>query len=509
MGSKQFRVPLPTVLSLLSLGLLILLLGTRLQLSLVRYFDADELAYLHWAHNVFSGQLPYRDFLLYVPPGFLYVLAPVYMFFQGTMPLIAGRVFAFCIFVAMVGATSLLFWRVRRSWVALWAGIILVFLPLPADKLLEIRPDTLATLLALIGMLYQCDALRGHTRYASWTLSGFWYSASVLILPKTVPQIAVAYVISLLWMFWGTGTRSERIRALGRFALGSAVPIGVFMLWIALIAKDWRGVETVMYSLTRLPFEVNRIGEKYPILQWQFFYPNVTYYGAMGWNIGLLTNHSIWMIGLLVGVVRLVTPYIPNGKSGVWTELLIAGSLIAHSSAFIYGYPMRHAQYLIPIAVFVAFYAADLLDIAWKNFSRLRHGGVVCAVGFIVLALVVMRVSGTVNGPKFKLTNREDIAILMHVLATIPRDAYVLDLVGSTIYFQDPYPVCCVPFGQWLPYLSRPLPGLAGRLETTGTRYVYQGRLGRLTTLPESDQTYIRTHFSPLSGDSSFLVRNK
>ncbi len=509
MQLKQFRVPFPRVLGLVSFGLLVALLFIRLQLSLVRYFDADELAYLHWAHNVFSGVLPYRDFLLYVPPGFLYVFAPVYMFFSGTMPLIAGRVLAFCIFVAVVGITSLLFWRVRRTWVALWAGIILVFLPLPADKLLEIRPDTLATLLALIGLLYQCEAMFSSTRYASWTLAGFWYSASVLILPKTMPQIAVACVISLLWMFWGNGKMNERLRALSRFVLGSAIPIGVFMLWIAMISKDWRGVETVIYSLTRLPFEVNRIGEKYPILQWQFFYPNVTYYGAPGWNVGLIINHVVWMIGLLVGVVRFVTPYIPNGKPGVWTELLIAGSLIAHSSAFIYGYPMRHAQYLIPIAVFVAFYAADMIDITWKYFTRLRNGGAVFTVGFIVLVYVVMRVSGQVNGLKFRLTNREDIAILERMLVTIPKDAYVLDLVGSTIYFKDPYPVCCVPFGQWEPYLSRPLPGLAGRLETTGTRYVYQGRLGRLTTLPESDQAYIRAHFSPLAGDSGLLVRTK
>lgn len=509
MQLKQIRVLFIIATGLIVSGLLIFLLSMRLQLSLVRYFDADEMAYLHWAHNAFAGLLPYRDFLQYVPPGFLYVLAPLYMFFEGTAVLIAGRVLAFCIFVATSTVISLIFWRVRHSGMAVWAAIMLVFLPLPADKVLEIRPDTLATALALLGLYWHIAALRSTKGYADWMMAGFWYGASLLILPKTLPQIAVAGLVSVLWAVWGDGTRVYKVRALPLLAAGMLIPAGIFALWIGATSRSWVGVMTAVYSLTKLPFEVNRIGEVFGMAPDLFFYPNATYYGQPGWSAGLLVNHAVWFIGLMTGCLRLVTPFLPGARKGVFTELLIAGSLLVQAAVFIYGYPLRHAQYLIPVAVFVSFYAADALFIAWNILCRLRGGAVMGVACMLMFVYGMWNITVSVNTTKFALTNREDIGILERALHTIPKDAYVLDLVGSTLYYKDPYYVCCVPFGQWEPYLSRELPDLVSALETTGTQYVYQGRLERVNTLSLRDKAYIRTHFSPLFGDSSFLVRNK
>jgi hypothetical protein len=287
------------------------------------------------------------------------------------------------------------------------------------------------------------------------------------------------------------------------------IPAGIFALWIGVISGSWDVVMTAVYSLTKLPFEVNRIGEVFGMAPDLFFYPNATYYGQPGWSAGLSANHVIWFIGLMTGCLRLVTPFLSGGRKGVFAELLIAGSLLAQVSVFIYGYPLRHAQYLIPVAVFVSFYAADALFIARNMLSRVRGGAAIGAAGLLVLIYGMWSITVSVATPKFALTNREDIGILERAMRTIPKNAYVLDLVGSTLYFKDPYYVCCVPFGQWEPYLSRELPDLASALVTTGTQYVYQGRLERVATLSLRDKTYIRTHFSPLSGDSSFLVRNK
>lgn len=509
MQLKQIRVLFIILSGLAVSGLLIFLLGVRLELSLVRYFDADEMAYLHWAHNVYSGLLPYRDFLQYVPPGFLYILAPVYVFFEGTSVLMAGRIAAFCIFMAMTGLLFAIFWRARHSKMAVWAAIMLLFLPVPADKLLEIRPDTLATALALLGLYWHIEALRGTKGYVRWTMAGFWYGVSLLILPKTLPQIAVAGLVSVLWCVWGDGTRGYKVRALVQLAAGMGIPAGIFAVWIGVTARSWIVVMTAVYSLAKLPFEVNRIGEVFGMAPDLFFYPNATYYGQPGWSAGLLANHVVWFIGLMTGCFRLVTPFLPGGRKGVFTELLIAGSLLAQVAVFIYGYPLRHAQYLIPIAVFVSFYAADALFIVRHTLSRLRGGAVIIYAGTLMLIFGMWNSTVSVNTPKFALTNREDIGILERALRTIPKNAYVLDLVGSTLYYKDPYYVCCVPFGQWEPYLSRTLPDLASALEKTGTQYVYQGRLERVNTLSLRDKTYIRTHFSPLAGDSSFLVRNK
>ncbi len=508
MGSKQFRVSIATLLGFGSAVMLLWLLWGKVQLGLIRYFDADELAYLHWAHNVFSGQVPYKDFLLYVPPGFLYVLAPLFAFLTGSATLLGGRVFAFLVFVGIVVVTALIFWRVRRSWAAILVGVILVFLPLPADKFIEIRPDNIAMLFALIGMWFQIQGLHtGVLKATSWFYAGVWYGLSLLILPKTLPQIGASCLVTLLWAFWYRPERKLRWAAFVRLLVGLGFPMILFGVWVVVTTGGWKQIETILYSLIILPLEVNRISELYPILQWHFFYPNATYYGSAGWSIGVIANHFLWLVGLLVGILRLVTPYIPGGKRGVWVELLIAGSFMMYIVAFLYWYPMRHAQYLIPTAVFVAFYVADAVDLLWKIASQNDVAKTVFAVCFFALLPIFSMVYQSVHSPKLQLTNREDITILERAIATIPEHAYVLDLVGATIYFTDPYYVCCVPFGQWEPYVTKPLPNLGEALIATHTQYIYQGRLRRVQTLSQVDQAYISTHFVPLDGDPSMLVR--
>lgn len=507
MRLTQFRVPLAKILGLFSFGLLLLLLWSRLDSSLMRYFDADELAYLHWAHNVFSGHLPYRDFLLYAPPGFLYVLAPMYAFVEGQVVLFVGRTVAFVLYVMTAGAMSYLFWQVRKSWVAVLAAALFVFLPLPQDKLMEIRPDTLAVLLALLGLICEIDAIRLPRRYWMFTLSGLLYGASLLVLQKTLPQVVVSSVVLFAWMFLGEESVWHRKRAFISFVAGGVISFGMFVFWVAFVFRDWTVVDTVVYSLTKLPFEVNRIGEVFGMQADLFFYPNTVYYGLPGWSVGLVANHICWFIGLMAGSIRFVSPFVAHGKKGVWQEMLIAGTWLSYILSFLYGYPLRHAQYLIPIAVFVAFYAADVVLVAWNYLNQRQEGRFVFILGFAALCIGIWNVNGQINMPKLMLTNDEDVRILNRAIAMIPKGAYVLDLVGSTIYFADPYYVCCVPFGQWEPYLSRPLPDLPSTLERTHTRYIYQGRLGRVSTLSAANQAYIRAHYRSESADNSLLVR--
>lgn len=469
-------------------------LWQRLQLGLVRYFDADEMAYLHWAHNVVSGKLPYIDFFLYAPPGFLYVLVPLFWVFKGIAILVAGRVFAFAVFVGIVLATMYLFWLVRRSWMALLAGVLLVFLPLPADKFLEVRPDNLAMLLVLIGLVLQVLWLQtNQKRFAFW--SGFFYSASLLILPKTLPSVVMGLGIALF--------QKDR----WRFVAGMAAPLLVFGLWIMSTIRSTGDFALIIYSLTKLPFEVGRTGEVYPILQWQFFYPNAIYYGAPGWNTSLIVNHAVWIVGLLTGVVRLMTPFVPNGKHGVWVEVLVAGMLLAHVAAFMYWYPVRHAQYFIPIAVFVAFYAADAIGKLKNIFSKTTIGHFGFAILFGALLTNLYQVGVSVNTAKMAWTNMQDIQTLREVLATIPKDSYVLDLVGSTIYYRDPYYISALPFGQYAPYLSRSFPSLISALQKTNTRFIYEGQLGRVQTLTQPDQAFITANFVADRAVPGLLIR--
>lgn len=472
------------------------LLWYTLQLGLVRYFDADELAYLHWAHNVFTGSRPYYDFYFYVPSGFLYVLAPLFVFTHGASILTIARVFAFFVQIGIVLTLIILYkqWR-GGSWFGLLAAILFLFLPLPKDKFLEVRPDNLAMLLSLIGLLYQVKAIEAEHNKKWWAISGFFYALSLIILPKTLPQIVVAGVVALVW--WGDQWQ-KKWADIRSFIFGGVIPIGLFFVFQLLTAHGVSEIGLMWYSLTKLPFEVNRIAEQFPMQPDLFFYPNGTYYGGNGMSSGLLVNHLIWIVGLLFGVCRLCTPFIPRGRKGVYAEVLLAGTFFLYVTAFIFWYPLRHAQYLIPIAVFVVLYGADFAEIIWNSvkqntFYRRVIFGLSCVallVGFSIFRDSVSQ--------KLLWTNSEDRRVIVGSQSLIPKDAYVFDLIGATIYFKDPYYVSALPYGQHEPYLSFTLPSLPDALEKTKTQYAYEGQLSRINNIPAKDQAYIRAHFTEI-----------
>jgi len=482
-------------------------LWEKLQFGLVRYFDADEMAYLHWAHSVFTGSIPYRDFLSYIPPGYYYALAPLYWISHGTEILQFGRIHAFIIFAGIAMVSTYLFWLVRKSWIALLSGIFVAFIPIPADKYIEIRPDNLATFVALLGAVFHIVALEKGLTRRYWFMAGVLYMSSLFILPKALPQAVVGVCITMCWWMWGDHSRRERHLMALIFAAGFILPVLAFGVWIAGTMKGIDQLNVVLYSLIRLPLEVNKIGALFPMQPYQFFYPNALVYGAGGWNVYLFANHILWFVGLLVGAVRLVTPALPNGRKGIWAELLVGLSFFGYTALFIYGYPMRHEQYLIPIAVFVSWYAADGLHMLWMNAKDRIVPYTLFCMGVVMLLYGVFFLSNGLHDLKKMHTNAGDYRILREAIRLIPNDAYVFDLVGSTIYFRDPYYVSAVPFGQWEPYLSRPLPSLRDALARTQAGFVYEGQLRRTEGLSPADKAYITSHFRPTIDVGGLLSR--
>lgn len=507
---KQVTRSLLVLLTIVTAMFLFLLLWQRLDLGLVRFFDADELAYLHWAHNVFVGKLPYIDFFFYVPPGFLWFLAPLYFYSKGTAILMVSRVLAFGIYVGICVVVGLVLLQLRglkgvwrNIWIFILPGAILSFLPLPADKMLEIRPDNVATLVALIGLYLQMGWIeRQKKSLAFW--SGVAYGVSLLLLPKSLPLVAVAVVVAV----FVSRNFSKGLRQLFLFVLGIGLPMVGFGLWILFVSRNMEDVRLILYSLTKLPLEVNNIGQLFPMQPDLFFYPNTSYYGVGGWSRGLIFNHAVWIMGLLFGTWRFVTPWIGGkDKAGAWVELLIGGSFFAYILIFMYGYPLRHAQYLIPIAVFVALYVADLIWSIWIAMGHTSWGRGMFVIGYMVCIVMLWGVSSEVNNPKRLWTNAEDVRTLEFALRTIPKDSYVLDLVGATIYFQDPSYGCCLPLGQYTPFLSRPVNVLSDGLRRTNPLYIYQGRLYRLHDIAATDRMYVEEHYRPLTADKTWFIR--
>ncbi|MDO8451919.1 MAG: hypothetical protein Q7S76_03555, partial [bacterium] len=208
-------------------------------------------------------------------------------------------------------------------------------------------------------------------------------------------------------------------------------------------------------------------------------------------------------------IYRLITPYLPKGRDGFFEEILLSSIGILSAGLYILYIPLKHTQYLIPVSIFVAFFTADFLLLVWKNAVRVRFG--ILTFCFVTLLATVFLTDTflSVVTPKGSWTNTDAMAELDRLYETIPLDEFVLDLDGRTLFYKDPYYACCIVFGQFEKFLSRPLPSLPEALERTRTNYIYQGGLERITLLEADDYAYVVAHFAPVEGYDRLWIRTQ
>jgi hypothetical protein len=481
------------------------------KLGLVRYFDVDEYAHLHWAAQMIMGKKPYVDFLSFFPPGFAWFLMPAILLGWGTVqPFITARVFTFLIFAGMCLMAALIFKHLRKNlWGSIAAAMFLAFLPLPFDKYLEVRPDNLATLIILIAVYFQMKWMsEGKSKMA--LVSGFFYSLSYLVLPKMVPNILVGIGIAFLYLLqnnkWKTAKdRQNLFLAAKPFLIGIGLPAVLFILWALTLGNFGMFV----YSLTSLQFESNKISQWFIMMPTLFFYPNGVFYGLDGWSRQLLSNHIVWLIGLGFAIYRLVTPYLsPGGKKLILSEILMAASCLVQVIFYVKIAPLKHTQYLIPIGVFVGFYMADFCLAIYHWVGGWKWGKAVYAGVYLFGAILLVNIFIEGNRVKQFWTNNQPLADIQAIYKKVPFTEPVLDLDGRMLYNPDPYYACCIPFGQFAGFLSRPLPNLPDYLAKNNVKYINQGELERVKTLPNDWQSYIFSHYRSDNGNKAFLIRN-
>lgn len=506
---KRFRtfISVPSILTVLIFGVSIYFLYWKFQLGLVRYFDIDEYAYLWWASHMHQGLMPYRDFLFGGTPGFLWFLSPLFAFFHGATPLFVGRILIGIVFTALAVVAGVLFWEMRKSWLAVAVPLFLVFLPLPADKFLEIRPDSLSLLFVLFGMLFLVHVMNRKAGAFFVGAAALSFACSIVTLQKTLPIVGISGICFLGWCLTSLRAKTLSKQTCWRFfsaaLVGSGIVVVCTILWLFLRVGD---MKIIWYSLVRLPMEISVLGKIWIVEPTQFFYPNDTFYGVYGYHVGFVLNLILWCSTILIGIVRLVTPVVPNGKKGVWQELMISGVFISSIILYKSFFSMKHTQYLMPSAIFVAWYAADGFFIMW---DRLKHAHIGRIFYISMWCLVLgMLVKGywVVNAPKFFWRNDAEIQTVATILRTIPQSEAILDLEGLTMYYPASYYLSALPIGQITPLISLRLSSLSGQLEKTDTKFIYQGTSRRITTLSLEDQAYIAAHFVPV-GDGTLLVR--
>ena len=498
-------------LPMIILGVLLaFLMYWRWKVGLTRFFDVDEFSYLHWTADFARGSRPYTDFFMFFTPGFLWFFAPlVFLFPHGPMIFLAARVVSLGIFAVMLVLLGVLFASIRgRRW-ALLPVVLLAFLPMPYDKFLETRPDNLATLLAFGGLVFQVSALLGAKKsQALWFWSGMCYMASLVVFVKTLPFVLVGCAIAILDSVWGKGVpfgvwwknllRRKPDPDIRAFFVGLLIPLGVFLVWVSSLGD----IGKVWYSLTKLPFEANMIGKLGLMEPHLFFFPNGSFYGGSATvTNGLILNHTLWFIGIIAGVVRFFTPFIAaaGDRRKALAELLIGGVFVLSVVLYVQFFPLKHSQYLIPIALFIAYYSSDafVLGLQWIN----KTMGII-ALGLVLIAgaYIIGKTTIEVNQVKLFWSNTVQLQQVALLVDSIPPQAEVLDLEGRMLFWRDPYYICCVPFGSFTRFLSRQPPVLRDVLEMKKVPYIYQGDSNRFSVLSYEDQLYIRKAYVPVTG---------
>lgn len=487
----------PIVVSMTALGLFLWMWYYKIQLGMHRYFDIDELAYLYWATHIHMGLRPYIDFLFYPAPGFFALLVPIISAFDGIAVFAASRSAMLVVFGLLAISLMLVFWELRRSWVVVFIPFLLVFLPLPSDKFIEIRPDTLAITLFLFGLWLHMRYMNGKKN--ALIVAGLLYGTSIAISQKMVVNVGLVVLGLIGWISMEKKSWKTILPIVG----GIGIVGGVCLFYLLSLGN----FPMVWYSLTTLSFEVSNLGILFPISPRFFFFHNDVIYGTGGYHIGYFLNLFLWSAGLCMGIIRLFTPFCPHGKKGVWQELIVSTVFLFSFIVFCFLLPMKHPQYLIPPAVFVVWYCADGTGDLWERIKHTRIGQMVFLFGWVIVGVLIYQGYMLVTMPKLYWTNDGDVQKAQSLWNTIPQHEPIFDMVGLTMKYPQPYMAPVYPIGQMKLLISYPLPSLQHALEATNTRYIYSGYAGRFATLSAEDQEYIIKKFIPVNDQSLWVKK--
>lgn len=485
-----------TFLSLCGVFLLTYLLMWRLWFALFRYFDADELAHLHWGHNYFSGQMPYSDFFYIFPPFFLFLLSGVWSIFQDTLTVvIEARVLMFVFFLILLATVFLLGRLMRNTSVSLLSIILLSFLPIPYDKFLEVRPDLLATLLVFFGMYLLILAITSlDNRKKSIPLlfiSAIFYGLSVGVVPKTLFFIPPVFIGFVFWVFSHKVPWKQVVNPIGIWTVGFLIPLTFIFIFSLVSGEPFYALSLMSKVASDASLELVTIyNHSFYMFPTHFFWPNQTLYGEGGMNFQYYVNLLIWVTGSIFAIIRFVGFLAKDTFQKQLTTLLLTSTFLLNLYGFVYVFPLKHSQYLIPLSVFVCIFFADFI-VSIREYLQARSKRVTLVCSFLFLLLIFTAAEKT-NRPKISWINTQDMNIFWKIEESIPDGSYVFDLSGYALKYKDPYYYCCVPYGQYWRVLPKK-PSLSESLSRTDTQYVVNTRLD---TLSDVDRAYIDDAFT-------------
>lgn len=189
--------------------------------------------------------------------------------------------------------------------------------------------------------------------------------------------------------------------------------------------------------------------------------------------------------------------------------MLIGSTFVFNWVAYLYIFSLKHSQYIIAFSPLIAFYFADLVGVLYARLKENIKLAVIAKFIFMVLLIVMAVETWKINQIKVTWTNQQTADYLSQTQKFIPKGAYVFDLFGESMFYKDPYFICCLPYGQYTEAFKIKLPSLAQALESTRTKYIYARDKDRLTVLPSREENFIRSNYLPGLEDPVIYVPGK
>lgn len=491
MSKKRVSIFFQTGIFFIIAILTVILVYWRLKYGLYRYYDIDEFAYLHWAHNLISGLHPYVDFFYFLPPFYLYFVSLFFHFVTRTsFILMLQRIASFGIYVLSGGTLFLIIKKMSSSKTAILSLFFFAFLPMPLDKWIEVRPDGLATLLALLGVYFLILYLQKRSAVLIF-LSGFLFSIAVLVLPKVVFFAGMGCIVLGIHAYIHKSWRDPIF-----FCTGAIIPI-VIMFGLFLFYGDF---SKALYLVFHVASDAtNVLGKKFNRESDLNFRPNGAYYGLEWYNLSWRMSQTVWIFGSIWAIKKFVSFLDEKNISSSLTSLLLCGIYWLNFVTYVKIVPLKHAQYLIPMTPLIAYFFADFCLHFMGYLRRNAFGGKLSAYLFFIGIIIGPTFYGAQEMYQVKLKYKYDdqLKYYTNLYSFLPPNEPVFDLSGETVYYPEGYYFCCIPYGQYEEALTFSYPDLETELRKKEVKFVHVQEQARIGVIPLHQQKVITDYYIP------------
>jgi hypothetical protein len=214
----------------------------RIDSTLHRWFNADELEHLHATWCLAQGMVPYRDYFEHHTPLLYAMLAPVLALMkpEASYDAAINAILACRWIMYALGCLILyLTYRLGREMHSRTAGLLAVIFTLSTmmfiDRTTEIRPDMLSVPAMLATLILTTRAFHPNSKFrnSQFFLAGILSALSILATPKTLfflDGYALAFIVLL---YKQNPTWRHRIQQLAIYLVGVAIPFALTLVIFA------------------------------------------------------------------------------------------------------------------------------------------------------------------------------------------------------------------------------------------------------------------------------------